>query len=182
MPLSEESFRALLDPSGAVRDPSALPVLAPDARFLVFSQAAGARFDAAGWREQAARFFAAKLGFTHDKRPASDPPLVDAARVVIAAERANGTRLVIGRPREPGDLACAEDAELRAGGGGLGELARRCGHVYVVEASGPDDRASLSCAAILASVALGPIVSPDGRIFGVRTARLELEREASGYR
>lgn len=180
MPLSEESFRALLDPSGAVRDPSALPALAPDARFLVFSQAEGACFDVARWREQAARFFAAKLGFTHEKRATATPPLVDAARVVVAAERANGTRLVIGRPREPSDLACAEDGELRAGGGGLAELARRCGWVYVIEASGPDDRVSLTCAAILASVALGPIVSPDGRIFGVRTARLELE--ASGYR
>ena len=85
MPLSEESFRALLDPNGVVRDPSALPALAPEARFLVFSQAAGARFDAARWRDQAARFFATKLGFTHDKRPSPEPPLVDASVVEVVS-------------------------------------------------------------------------------------------------
>jgi hypothetical protein len=42
---------------------------------------------------------------------------------------------------------------------------------------------ALTLAAIFASVLLGPIVPPKGdRVFGVRTARLELEKKSAPYR
>jgi hypothetical protein len=48
--------------------------------------------------------------------------------------------------------------------------------VWLVETASEPDRAALLLAAILASVVLGPILSPDGRdLFGVRTARAKLE-------
>lgn len=183
MSLSEESFRALLDDRGILRDRRALDAPESGQSFLVFAQAEDARIDAARWREQAARFFSAKLGLTTEKRYGlARPPEVDAARVVIAAEGASGTRLVFGRPADPEDVLRAEAAEARAGGGGLGALAARCRQVWLVEASSASDRASLLLAAVLASVCLGPIVSPDGAIFGVRSARTRLEQGASGYR
>jgi hypothetical protein len=177
VPLSEESFRALLDEDGLLREPA--PFRAVEqleaGSYLVFAQAKDARIDAARWRDQAARFFGAKLGLTTEKRYRGEAPEVDAARVVVASDEGNGTRLVYGRPRAPQDLGRAEAAEAKAGGGGLADLAARCDQTWLVEAEGEGDRVSLLLAAILASVCLGPIVSPSGEIFGVRTARAKLE-------
>lgn len=71
-------------------------------------------------------------------------------------------------------------------------LAERCKMLWLVMiegdagASAPDpdaDRVALTIAAILASSLLGPILSPNGdELFGVRTARLKLERRAQPYR
>jgi hypothetical protein len=47
--------------------------------------------------------------------------------------------------------------------------------VWLVECEGPDDRAALRLAAILAGVLLGPILAPRGAaLFGPKTARGEL--------
>ena len=54
--------------------------------------------------------------------------------------------------------------------------------MWIVECEGAQDRAALFIAAIFASVFLGPILSADGELFGVRTARLKLEVKPSPYR
>ena len=81
--------------------------------------------------------------------------------------------MVFGRERLEQDL---RDAIAADKGGGLYDLAeRRCGVVWLVEREGPKDRDALVLAAAIASVCLGPILG-DGRLFGVRSAREELEK------
>jgi hypothetical protein len=176
----EDEFRALLDDRGVVRAGALAP---PDAggAYTVFAQRPDARLDVPALKAQAARFFDAKVGLTVDKRYLA-PPDVDAARVVIStAEPAgSGTRLCYGRPSTEADRARADTAERAQGTYGLALLARRCPTVWLVvrqPAAGDEDRAALMLAAILASLLLGPILSPSGdRIFGVRTARELLTR------
>ena len=72
----------------------------------------------------------------------------------------------------------------------MGLLARRCKTVWLIARgtsappstrdvnASPDDRVALLIAAVFASVLLGPILDGD-EIFGVRTARLKLERPAA---
>lgn len=183
--LSEERFRQLLDDRGVLR-PGALPPPERSASFLVFSQRSDACLDVAQIRQQAARFFATKVGLTVDKHYGENPPLSDAARVVVASDDglAAGTRLCFGRAVERHDLVLVEDAERQAGSTGMALLAQRCPTVWLVETEGgDDDRVALLLAAIFASVMLGPIVPPRGDdVFGVRTARLRLEAQPKPYR
>lgn len=185
---SEETFRALLDERGIVR-PDALVL--PDLRLCygVFSQDRDARFDLIRLQGHADRFFGAKVGLTVDKRYGRDPLPADAARVVVLAgdRGASGTRLMVGRPTSPEDLLRASEAEQRQGTSGLAQLAHRCPTIWLVVPETPEDRAALTLAAILASVMLGPILEPahdagHAALFGVRTARLELERIGRAYR
>jgi hypothetical protein len=107
----------------------------------------------------------------------SDPPMTDAAEVVIVAPGCpEAARVCYARPRTDDDLSAAEGVDARAGYSGLGLLARRCPMVWLVVTLEEVDRIALRIAAIVASVVLGPILSPDGtELFGVRTARLKLE-------
>jgi hypothetical protein len=172
---TDEELRALFDERGLLREGALASPSAEDA-LVVFAQARDARFDADRWDAQAARFFDARVGLTIEKRYVGAPPCVDAARVVIAVGRAeaeqNGVRLVFGRPRNDEDLAKAVAIEARRGGGGLADLAKRCDQVWLIERESPDDALALRLAAILASVALGPIVDlANDTVFGVRGAR-----------
>lgn len=198
---SEERFRALLDDNGILRqrvtpseiDAEGLPTPPPSSElisldpanaFTVFSQRKDARLDIAELRHQAARFFATKVGLTVEKRYDAGAPLVDAARIVVASDdgTATGTRLCFGRPAETEDVAEAEAAERRTRGTGMALLAQRCPILWRIAIEAVGDRAALTIAAIFASVYLGPILSPDGELFGVRTARLKLEAASSPYR
>lgn len=183
--LSEERFRQLLDERG-VLVPGALPAPERSTSFTVFSQRSDACLDVGQLKQQAARFFATKVGLTVDKRYEDNPPLADAARVVVASDDglAAGTRLCFGRPADDEDLARVEDAERQQGTTGMALLAQRCPTVWLIETEGgDDDRVALALAAIFASVMLGPIVPPRGDdVFGVRTARLRLESKAKPYR
>ena len=146
--------------------------------FKVFAQREDARVELATWRRQAAQFFATELGLAQD--PPEGPPFPRSAEVeVMIATRdgATGRRRCVGRPREEEDLREADAAEARAGTSGLALLAKRCPMVWLVYPEAGDDRVALRIAAILASTLLGPIVAPGGEaIFGVKTARLMLER------
>jgi hypothetical protein len=103
--------------------------------------------------------------------------------VLSSATLPETSRLCFGRPRERDDLRAAEEADVRAGSAGLGRLAQRCMTVWLVATEGEADAAALRIAAILASVVLGPILSPDGQdLFGVRTARTKLEALGVPYR
>jgi hypothetical protein len=173
---SEEEFRTLLDERGVLR----LLALEPPSRsasYTVFAQRTDARVETALWERHAAQFFETRLGLTVPKQYPDDAPKLDAARVVVLPPvGSEGVRLCYGRPRTDDDLRAAEDADTRAGSPGLGLLARRCATVWLVETVGEPDRLALLLAAILASVVLGPILSPDARdLFGVRTARAKLE-------
>ncbi len=182
----EEAFRALLDPHGLLRDDA--PFVPPhrSSCFAVFAQQADVRLPIDLLRRQALQFFGTRIGLTVEKRYEELPP-VDAARIVVASEDATvrGTRLVYGRAVDKADLDEAEEAEVLTGASasGLSQLARRCKMLWLVVPASPEDRTAITLAAILASVMLGPILAPGGReIFGVRTARLKLERLARPYR
>lgn len=183
--LSEERFRELLDERGVLR-PGALPPPERSTSFLVFSQRGDACLDIAQLKQQATRFFGAKVGLSVDKRYGDNPPMSDAARVIVASDDglAAGTRLCFGRPADTTDGALVEDAERHQGSTGMALLAQRCPTVWLIETEGgDDDRVALVLAAIFASVMLGPIVPPRGDdVFGVRTARLKLEAQQTPYR
>lgn len=183
-PLTEESFRQLLDEQGVLR-PGALGAPDRNGAYAVFAQRPDVRLDIEALKRQAEQFFATKIGMTVDKRYGDVAPEVDAARVIVSGgdATASGTRLCYGRAVDPSDLAAAEEAERAIGTYGLALLAQRCRTIWTVVPEGEDDRAALTIAAILASALLGPILSPGGQeIIGVRSARLKLEGRASPYR
>ena len=179
---SEGELRAHLDEHGLLRE-GALEPPERTRRFLVFAQRPDARFELAVWTDHAARYFETQLQGTKKQYP-FEPPRVDAAFVTVQPQggREEG-RICFGRPRQDDDLLAGEEADAAAGWTGLALLAKRCASVWLVEAEGADDRASLLIAAILASVVLGPILAPgDRELFGVRTARLKLESVRGPYR
>jgi hypothetical protein len=183
--VNEEEFRKLLDPQGILRE-GALRTPARSAAFTVFSQVPSVALDVAALKQQATRFFHAKVGLTVEKKYAHPLPTADAARVVLATDdgSAAGTRLCFGRLVDSADLAAADRAD--AGSNGMSLLAQRCPTVWLVTFESDDDRVALGIAAIFASVMLGPILSRkrdgDDELFGVRTARLKLEGRSSPYR
>jgi hypothetical protein len=183
--VTEERFRQLLDDRGVLR-PGALSAPERTSSYLVFGQRPDACLDMRALKNHATRFFATKIGLTVEKRYGNDPPLIDAARMVVATDDglAAGTRLCFGRPSDLGDLSLAEEAERAQGTSGMALLAQRCPTLWFIETEGgEEDRVALVLSAILASILLGPIVPPRGdRIFGVRTARLELDKKAAPYR
>jgi hypothetical protein len=78
------------------------------------------------------------------------------------------------RPTTRDDLFAAREAEARGRAAGMATLAEKCGQIWTIEAtaeSGAIDAAYLTFAAICASIALGPVLPPDGAtLFGVRGA------------
>lgn len=183
--LTEERFRELLDDRGVV-PPGALRAPERTSSYLVFAQRSDACLDMRAIQHHAQRFFATKVGLTVAKKYGSDAPMSDAARVVVASDDGliAGTRLCFGRGADMNDLAVVEEAERTQGSTGMALLAQRCPTIWLIETEGgEEDRVALLLSAILASVMLGPIVPPKGdRVFGVRTARLELEKKATPYR
>jgi hypothetical protein len=154
--------------------PGAFDELAAARSYLVFSQQPDARIDVAAWRAHAQRFFASELHLSVPKRYAAVAPAVDGAHLALVPRNGEPThRVVLLRGRSDADLAAAEAA---SGGAGLAGLAKRCPTVVLVKLEGDPDQAGLLVAALVSSVSLGPILTPDrGRIFGARTARLEAE-------
>jgi len=76
------------------------------------------------------------------------------------------------------DLAEARAAEDRSGKWGMSQLAERCPSAWELEPeAGTPLAGELVVAALLASIALGPILPEDGSgLFGVRTAMQRAER------
>ena len=140
--------------------------------FTVFAQQAAPALDVLAIVRQAARFFGTTLAIEGVAAGA----LADG--VMGARVTANGaTRTCFGRERTVDDLAAAEAAETRGGYTGMSLLAARCATVWLVEVTAMPDDAALLVAAVIASVLLGPILSPDGtELFGVKTARGKLGR------
>jgi hypothetical protein len=158
--------------------------------YLVFGSAPDAHVDVAVWDAQARRFFDTRLALAGGEdaatEPSENPSMPDpslrsgmrAIRIeIVPPDGPAGQRTIAGRPRRPEDLALAELAEARAGGGGLVLVARRCPTVWLVMRQAEDDPLALRLAMILASVLLGPVLDPrTPELFGVKTARQKLER------
>ena len=142
---------------------------------LVFAQAFGPSVDANSLGFSARRHFRAKL----DQLPAAQ--LTAAGRMRFELEGPHGVRgtfSILVRPRTEDDLARARLAEERGRAAGMAGLAERCSSVWLVEPdAGVEQSATLMLCAIIASVALGPVLPPDdSTLFGVRGAMERVER------
>ncbi|MDB4993438.1 MAG: hypothetical protein JWM74_870 [Myxococcaceae bacterium] len=184
--MNDETFRGLVDANGFLKAPGDLTTLGLARAFLVFAQRDDARLEIHFWQQQARRFFDTELGLTIEKAydQLDAMPSIDAARVVVSSPKnaVEATLLCAARPSTPADLALAESIEARHGYTGLAMLAKRCKTVWLVSAPAGSDRAALLLSAIVASVVLGPIVSPaHDELYGVKTARLKLESSAPGH-
>jgi hypothetical protein len=158
--------------------------VAPDeARsFRVFAQQEAPYLDVAALAVQARRFFEASVEVTGGE-PAERPYAIATRLSVVADAGGGGTRRSFARMCDAQDWAAAEQTEASAGYTGLSLLARRCASLWIVEAEAPDDAVALRISAVLASLFLGPILSPGGaELFGVHTARARLEGNGQPYR
>jgi len=131
----------------------------------------------------ARRFFAAELNVL--SASVAERPNVSQAFVTLYLESArypgNGKFRVESRPTTDADRAAAEAAEVRGKAGGMALLAARCPVLWIITPEGdPSGSAELQLSALLASVALGPVLpSDEDTLYGVRGAMERAERASS---
>jgi hypothetical protein len=90
---------------------------------------------------------------------------------------ANATFRITSRPAAARDVSEARDAEQRGRAAGMGDLAARCGTVYVVDPGVAPDWLVWELCAALAFAGLGPILPPDrSTLYGVNGARALAEK------
>jgi len=128
----------------------------------------------------ARRFFAAEVDVLEGS-PSERPDLAVAElRLRFEGKRLNGrgTFRVTSRESTSDDRFAAEAAEARGNAGGMALLAARCPVVWEVSAEpGVSGSAELQLSALLASVALGPVLPADGStLYGVRGAMERAEK------
>jgi hypothetical protein len=134
----------------------------------------------------ARRFFAAEVDVLSASEP--DRPDLTEAQVQVRLESArypgHGTFRIEARRPSSADQAAAQAAELRGKAGGMAQLAARCATVWVVTPEGEvTGTATLQLSALLASVALGPVLPEDeGTLYGVRGAMERAEKAAESAR
>jgi hypothetical protein len=135
---------------------------------LVFSQEPPGRPPYERLAANAVRFFSTTL----DLLEQHEHSIV--MRLVCSRPALHGEFRITSRGTAKDDLMNARDAEARGRAGGMAMLAEKCGQIWTIESlptEVPRDAAVLTLAAICASVALGPVLPPDGStLFGVRGA------------
>jgi len=142
------------------------------AAYRIFTQAPDGKLDPAQLLVQARRFFEATV----------EVLAADADGVSLALESEargyKGRFVVRTRPVSERDLEEARTAEARGRAAGMSALATRCAHLWELEPVGDaPPAATLNLCALLASVALGPVLPPDNAtLFGVRGAMERVER------
>jgi hypothetical protein len=151
-------------------------------RARVFAQTA--RLDLAALVRSTQKFFEATVEVLEERGlavPAPDARTLEPfarLRISSARRRYSGVFRVTCRTALAEDWVAAQAAEARGRATGMGALARRCVTVWEVEGdeeSAPE-AALLSLCAVLASVALGPVLPADeSTLFGVRGAMERLE-------
>jgi hypothetical protein len=143
----------------------------------VFAQGP-AELDLSRVLQSARQHFSASVEVLH----APPPPVTTALLRLTSPHGYDGDFRVTLRPVRDEDRSDADQAELAGRAAGMAGLARRCPTLWEIESapSAPawsEDAALLNLCAILASVALGPVL-PDDRstLFGVRGAMERVER------
>jgi hypothetical protein len=150
--------------------------------YRVFAQTQERGLDLAPWVRNAKRFFEATLEVLDapQRTPADESPLPSWALVRIASARRGfqANFRVESRTALAADWEAARRAERKGSAGGMGELAARCPHIWELKpAAEASEAATLNLCALLASVALGPVLPPDeSTLFGIRGAMERLER------
>ena len=130
----------------------------------------------------AQRFFAAEIEVLSASPPARAEPRT--AEVLLRLDSARypgaGTFRIESRPSTDDDRFAAEAAETRGQATGMSLLAARCPVVWSLAPAGESSgSAELQLSALLASVALGPVLPEDGStLYGVRGAMERAEKAA----
>lgn len=130
----------------------------------------------------ARRFFAAEVDILASSPPVRPEPTL--AQVTLRFESARypgaGTFTLDARYPTAADVADAEEAEARGRAGGMAQLAARCTGLWTIIPSGEiSGSAELQLSALLASVALGPVMPADlSTLYGVRGAMERAEKAA----
>jgi hypothetical protein len=136
--------------------------------YLVFSQEPRGRPPFERLQANAARFFSTTLDLLED----AETSIV--LRLVCTRPSLRGDFRITSRDAVKDDIMNARDAEARGRAGGMAMLAEKCAQVWTIEAASeeaPSEAVYLTLAAVCASVALGPVLPPDGAtLFGVRGA------------
>lgn len=141
--------------------------------YRVFSQEATLAVPLSRLFEQARRHFALSLTLEEQRRDDTGQ------RLYFALSAGAGPRVWLrARQIRSEDLGAADRAESRGRAAGMAALARRCRSLWEVEAeAGLDTALFHEFCALLASVALGPVLPPDeSTLYGVRGA---MERAAA---
>jgi hypothetical protein len=145
--------------------------------FLVFSQEPG-RLPYEKLAAHAGRFFSTKLELLEQGEDSIS------MRLVCARPPLHGEFRIVSRPTNKDDLMGALDAEARGRAAGMAALADRCQQVWTIEPASseePSEAAYLTLAGLCASVALGPVLPPDGStLFGVRGAIERRDKALAG--
>ncbi len=132
--------------------------------------------------QHARRFFAAELEVLGASPPDRDKPLDAFVGVRLESARypGHGTFRITSRAVNGDDRFAAEAAEIRGKAGGMSDLAARCAAVWTITAEGEvTGSAELQLSALLASVALGPVLPEDeSTLYGVRGAMERAEKAA----
>jgi hypothetical protein len=153
--------------------------VAPRARisgvaYRVFAQTPRAEVDVATIVNNARRYFEAEVEVLD-----ADAPQPSTVRLELRSPRRgySGRFRLTARAVEPADLELANQAEQRGRAAGMAALASRCPTVWLIDAEPPESKAAtLNLCALLASVALGPVLPDDAStLFGVRGAMLRVE-------
>lgn len=132
--------------------------------------------------QHARRFFAAELNVL--SASPTDRVETALARVTVRLESArypgSGTFRIESRPTTDDDRFAAESAEARGKAGGMALLAARCPSLWTLTPEGEvSGTAELQLSALLASVALGPVLPADeSTLYGVRGAMERAEAAA----
>lgn len=153
------------------------------AAYAVLAPEDDGRIVEARWRQQAARFFAADLTLVTPKHYPAGHPRRD--RAVITIGRVGGTHGQVEVATFPLDEAPAFRDAAREGAaslGGFDALVARARRLWQIHPATPggEPRASLALSGVIASLLLGPVLAPDGAVFGVKGARERLAR--AGWR
>ena len=130
----------------------------------------------------ARRFFAAELEVLSSSPPERAEPATAQVTLRLHSARypGSGTFRLESRRPTAADQAAADAAELRGKAGGMAQLAARCAVLWEVTAESEiTGTAELQLSALLASVALGPVLPEDeSTLYGVRGAMERAEKAA----
>jgi hypothetical protein len=130
----------------------------------------------------ARRFFAAEVEVLSASAPARPEPELADVTLRFAAARYPGAGIfrIASRVTNDDDRFAAEAAEARGRAGGMSQLAARCPVVWTLTSQGEiSGSAELQLSALLASVALGPVLPEDeSTLYGVRGAMERAEKAA----
>ena len=137
--------------------------------FRVFTQTEAGRLLPVQWVQHATRFYAAELEILE-----SDAEPLNALRMRVRITARSGsaaTASIARRKTEASDQAAAERAERAGRAAGMSLLAARCEWLWELECEPSDSESCFLLCAVLAAVALGPVLPNDeSTLFGVRGA------------